>query len=386
MGARTASSTLDHKQATLGLLETDDEQGAFTTLVSVTGLLDHDGDVIEPGAYTRTLAELTPKGVWSHDWNVWTARTEHIEELMPGDPRLPATLPDGQPWPAGAGALLVKGRCNLSTQAGQDMYANLQFFSDQVQWSIGYKVRTSKRSKGARHITDLDLYEYSPVLFGANPYTSTLDLKNHPDAKARGLLREAEVELAPLAGTLEERIDTITASVQQRLLPTSDDEFGGGTLQIIGTYPDRVIASLWKYTEDGYGTTTWEVPYTLDGDGQPTAGPPRPVRLVLDVEGGGADAAVAPLVPDLERVASHLKTLTTVDSKEGRALSGENASRLAAAVQHLVAVLASAGIDWQQPDTPAKQSKSASTTLLPGEIGAALALFAEVGEGANPAT
>ncbi|WP_406205234.1 HK97 family phage prohead protease [Kitasatospora sp. NBC_01560] len=384
MGARTTGNTLDHKQATLGVLETDDEQGAFTTLVSVTGLLDHDGDVIEPGAYARTLAELTPKGVWSHDWNTWTARTEHIEELLPGDTRLPEALPDGQPWPAGAGALLVKGRCNLATQAGQDMYANLQFFKDQVQWSIGYKVRTSRRSKGARRITDLDLYEYSPVLFGANPYTSTLDLKSRSGAKARGLLREAEVELAPLAGTLEERIDAITASVQQRLLPASGEGLDGGTVQIIGTYPDRVIASLWKYTEDGYGATTWEVPYTLDGEGLPTAGPPRPVRLILEVDGEGADAALAPLVPDLERVASHLKTLTAVESKEGRALSGENASRLATAVQQLAAVLASAGIDWQQPDAPAKSSKSVSTILLPGEIGAALALFADVREGASP--
>ncbi|MFB8235556.1 HK97 family phage prohead protease [Kitasatospora purpeofusca] len=385
MGARTTSSTLDHKQATLGVLDTGDEQGAFTTLVSVTGLLDHDGDIIEPGAYARTLREITPKGVWSHDWNVWTARTVHIEELLPGDPRLPGALPDGRPWPTDAGALLVEGLCNLATQAGKDMYANLQFFRDQVQWSIGYKVRTSRRSKGARRITDLDLYEYSPVLFGANPYTSTLDLKDRVRAKARGLMGEAEVELAPLAGTLEECIDAITTAVQEHLFPTDRDELVGGTLQIIGTYPDRVIASLWKYTEDGFGATTWEVPYTLDGDGAVTAGPPRPVRLVLDVERGGVDAAVEPLVPDLERVVSHLKTLTTVESKEGRTLSGANASRLAGAVQQLVAVLTAAGIDWQQPDSPEQADKSASATLLPGEISAALALFADVRETASPA-
>ncbi|WP_327074414.1 HK97 family phage prohead protease [Kitasatospora purpeofusca] len=378
MGARTADSTLDHKHATLGVLETDDEHGAFTTLVSVTGLLDHDGDIIEPGAYARTLAAITPKGVWSHDWNVWTARTEHIEELLPGDARLPAALPDGRPWPADAGALLVKGLCNLATQAGKDMYANLQFFRDQVQWSIGYKVRTSRRSKGARRITDLDLYEYSPVLFGANPYTSTLDLKAGSGTKARGLLREAEVELAPLAGTLEERIDAITAAVQQRLLPADRDELLGGTLQIVGTYPDRVIASVWKYSEDRFGANTWEVPYVLDGDGLVTAGQPRSVRLVLDVEGGaGADAAVGPLVPELDRVASHIKTLSVVESKEGRALSGANAGRLAAAVRQLVAVLDAAGINWQEQETPDEGEKGLAATLLPSEIGAALALFAD---------
>ncbi|MFJ7279378.1 HK97 family phage prohead protease [Kitasatospora sp. NPDC098663] len=375
--APTPSSTLDHKQATLGVLETDDQEGTFTTLVSITGLRDHDGDVIEPGAYARTLTEITPKGVWSHDWNVWTARTERTEELLPGDPRLPAALPKGQPWPAEAGALLVKGRCNLATQAGKDMYANLLFFGDQVQWSIGYQVRTAKRIKGVRRITDLDLYEYSPVLFGANEHTSTLDLKQHP-GKARGVLGEAQVELAPLAGTLEERIDAIASAVEQRLRPTEDDRLESGTVEIIGTYPDRVIATVWRYTEGGFGSTSWEVPYTLSGDGVPTVGQPSPVRLVLDVEGTGPDAALAALAPDIERVASQMKTLADLQHKAGQVLSGENADRLASAVQHLVAVLTAAGIDWQPPEPPADESKTLATEMLqPGEISAALALFVD---------
>ncbi|MFJ4189458.1 HK97 family phage prohead protease [Kitasatospora sp. NPDC089509] len=378
--APTPSSTLDHKQATLGVLETDDDQGTFTTLVSITGLRDHDGDVIEPGAYTRTLTQITPKGVWSHDWNVWTARTEHTEELLPGDPRLPATLPTGQPWPAEAGALLVKGRCNLATQAGKDMYANLLFFGDQVQWSIGYQVRTAKRARGVRLITDLDLYEYSPVLFGANPYTSTLDLKQ---LKARGLLTDTQVELAPLAGTLEERIDAIASAVEQRLRPTEGDRLDG-TVQIIGTYPDRVIATIWKYTQDGFGSTSWEVPYTLSGDGAPTIGQPAPVRLVLDVEATGPDAALAALTPDVERVASQMKTLADLQRKAGRVLSGENADRLALAVQHLVAVLTAAGIDWQPPEPPADESKTLATAVIePGEISAALSLFADARTGTS---
>ncbi|WP_416876407.1 HK97 family phage prohead protease [Kitasatospora sp. SC0581] len=307
---------------------------------------------------------------------MWTARTEHTEELLPGDARLPATLPNGQPWSAEAGALLVKGRCNLATQAGKDMYANLLFFGDQVQWSIGYQVRTAKRSKGVRRITDLDLYEYSPVLFGANPYTSTLDLKQYP-GKARGVLADTQVELAPLAGTLEERIDAIASAVEQRLRPT-EDRLEHGTVQVIGTYPDRVVATVWRYTEDGFNSTSWEVPYTLSGDGVPSVGQPSPVRLVLDVEGTGPDAALAALAPDVERVASQMKTLAALQHKAGQVLSGENADRLASAVQHLVAVLAAAGLDWQPPEPPADENKTHATTVLqPGEISAAFALFAD---------
>ncbi|MCC9309282.1 HK97 family phage prohead protease [Kitasatospora sp. RB6PN24] len=373
----TASVALEHKQAAaLGLLESNDETGTFTSLVSVTGLLDHDGDVIEPGAYARTLAELTPKGVWSHDWNVWTAKTEHIEELLPGDSRLPAALPNGQPWPAGAGALLVKGRCNLATQAGQDMYANLQFFADQVQWSIGYRVRTAKRSKGARHITDLDLYEYSPVLFGANPYTSTVALKQLPQGKARGLLGEVEISLGPLAGTLEERLAAIADAVQEQLQAESGPMAGDCSVQIIGTYPDRAIAYVWQFTEDSYGASAWQVPYTLDNDGNPTTGSPAPVRLLLDVE--QADLLEQPpLVPGLEQITSQLKTLAAVEGKEGRALSGANAERIATAVRHLVSVLEAAGINWQQTPPSPQKSTDATSTLHASEISAAMALFAD---------
>ncbi len=380
MAGRTPSSTLDHKQAApLGVLETNDDEGTFSTLVSVTGLIDHDDDVIEPGAYARTLAAMTPKGVWSHDWNVWTARTEHAEELLPGDPRLPATLPDGTPWPAEAGALLVKGRCNLATQAGRDMYANLQFFAHQVQWSIGYRVRTAKRVKGARRISDLDLYEYSPVLFGANPYTSTLDLKQQGE-KARVYLSDADLELAPLAGTMEERIDAIARAVEQRLQQTvAADGIEIGTVQIIGTYPDRVVATVWAFTADGYTTAAWEVPYTLDGDGTPTVGQPAPVRLVLDVEQDGPAAALAALAPDIDRVASHMKMLTAAAGKDGRVLSSDNADRLAAAAQHLVAVLDAAGIEWQNTPAPAEGEDGGQKveTLSPAEIAAALSMFAD---------
>lgn len=186
------------------------------------------------------------------------------------------------------------------------------------------------------------------------------------------------MELAPLAGTLEERIDAIASAVERRLHPAEDDRVEYGTVQVIGTYPDRVIATVWRYTEDGFGSTSWEVPYTLSGDGVPTVGQPSPVRLVLDVEGTGPDAALAALAPDVERVASQMKTLADIQHKAGRVLSGENADRLASAVQHLVAVLTAAGIDWQPSEPPADEGKALATAVIEaGEISAALALFAD---------
>ncbi|MEW9530780.1 HK97 family phage prohead protease [Microbispora sp. NPDC049125] len=189
MSVKTAPRTpgLEYKASTAspseaaGLIEADEETGLVEAIVSVTGVVDSDNDVIQPGSYAKTLARRRPKGIFSHDWQRWVARTEAIEELMPGDPRLPTTTKDGHPWPSHAGALWVKARFNLDTREGRDAFSNVRFFSEtsEAEWSIGYRVPRdgSTRKDGVRHIKEIDLYEYSPVLFGANSMSGTLSVK-----------------------------------------------------------------------------------------------------------------------------------------------------------------------------------------------------------------
>ncbi|GIH95422.1 HK97 family phage prohead protease [Planobispora siamensis] len=174
---KTATAAADTE-----LLGADDETGVVEAIVSVTGVVDSDNDVIEPGVYAESLARRHPKGIFSHDWKKWASRTEVIEEWLPGDPRLPKTTKNGQPWPAQAGALYVKTRYNLDTTTGRDAYHDVKFFSEvgQCEWSIGYRVPRGKgvRGKdGIRRIKGIDLFEYSPVLFGANSQTGTLAVK-----------------------------------------------------------------------------------------------------------------------------------------------------------------------------------------------------------------
>ena len=87
-----------------------DGAGQIVALVAVTGVVDDVDDVIEPGAFRRSLRERQVKGVLGHDWLRVVAVAEEAVELMPGDPRLPRTAPDGTPWPPEAGALRVKAR------------------------------------------------------------------------------------------------------------------------------------------------------------------------------------------------------------------------------------------------------------------------------------
>ena len=155
----------------------NDADGIVEAIVSVTNIVDSVNDVIEPGAYKNTLRKRNPKGVWSHDTNIPVAKTLKVEELMPGDERLPEDLRS-----QGAGALMVKMQFNLNTSRGRDAFHDVQFFAEEQEWSIGYSVPEGKsmtdEKTGVRFIKQLELYEYSPVIFGAAPNTRTLSVKD----------------------------------------------------------------------------------------------------------------------------------------------------------------------------------------------------------------
>lgn len=176
---------LQHKSATTEpIVTTDDRTGEVTAVVSVTNVVDEVGDIILPGAYTATLVKRKPKGVWSHSWKDWVARTEEIREYAPGDPQLKALLDEaGAVLPANAGALVVRCKFNMDDPDSYKAYQKVKFFSEtnECQWSIGYSVPPKmgvRDAKGIRRISGLELFEYSPVLFGAATQSTSLSVKS----------------------------------------------------------------------------------------------------------------------------------------------------------------------------------------------------------------
>jgi hypothetical protein len=161
------------------VLAHDDAEGTVEILAGVTNIVDHVGDVVEPGAYARTLKERNPKGCKSHDHKTPLAKTIKAEEYLPGDPRLPKKYHE-----LGAGALYVKLQYNMEVPASADEYRMVKFMGEDGEWSIGYdcsgkKGKAVKNPKtGYRHIKDLTLYEVSSVLAGAAPHTGTLNVKS----------------------------------------------------------------------------------------------------------------------------------------------------------------------------------------------------------------
>lgn len=164
----------------------DAENGIVEAFVSVTGVVDEVKDVIEVGAYEKTLLARNPKGCWSHDWDTPVSKTLAAEEVLPGDGRLPTQTRTGEAWPEEAGALLVKMQFNLKTQRGREAFEDVTFFEDEQEWSIGYNVPVGGAKMdpktGIRHINTIELFEYSPVLFGAMPLTVTASIKSAQEA------------------------------------------------------------------------------------------------------------------------------------------------------------------------------------------------------------
>jgi len=145
-----------------------EEEGAFTARIATLDVIDHDGDIIRPGAFPK--AKELPVSAYQHtSWN--------------------GALPVGKAVIRESGAdVLADGLFNLKTSGGRDTYEAVKFAGS--EWSFGFKVIGSapekeleayaKEHDGARPvriITKVEPYEISPVLLGAGINTQTLGIK-----------------------------------------------------------------------------------------------------------------------------------------------------------------------------------------------------------------
>jgi len=157
-------------------------------IAAVTGIQDECLDVIRPGAFRRTIAERRPKVCSNHRWDAPIGRVLDVKELLPGDPRLPRTTGDGQAWPRACGALVATAQLNMATKAGREAFEVIRFFGPaESAFSIGYKVAPNGATHrgGIRYLTNLDLFEISAVLHGANRYSTLLSVKSAPPLETK---------------------------------------------------------------------------------------------------------------------------------------------------------------------------------------------------------
>jgi len=133
--------------------------------ISKMGNIDHDGDVIDHGAYTKTITERGPKGA-----NLIWHLTDHNPSLKSAVGKFSDVYTDGD--------YLVGITTIPNTTWGNDV---LEFYkSGHInQHSIGFRTIKAEAVKGDKPynlIKEVFLYEGSAVLWGANQETPTFSV------------------------------------------------------------------------------------------------------------------------------------------------------------------------------------------------------------------
>ena len=153
---------------TLRIKSVDNDQGIFEAHAAVFGNVDSDGDIIEPGAFARTLAEGAAAGGVK-------ILAMHNDRLLPVGKSLELREDDV--------GLYVRGYLS-ATAMGSDMR---QLVRDGVidELSIGYDPKVYEYdADGHRHLKDVELLEISLVPWAANSRAKILSYKGSGDPRA----------------------------------------------------------------------------------------------------------------------------------------------------------------------------------------------------------
>jgi len=135
------------------------EDGIFEGYASVFNIVDHQKDIIVPGAFQASLPQGEIKMLWQHDMEHPIGVWEELSEDAYG--------------------LYVKGRLLMDLAKAKEAYTLLKAgVVDGL--SIGFVPKKQKTNKETltRYIYDLDLIEISLVTFAANPKAKVLSVKN----------------------------------------------------------------------------------------------------------------------------------------------------------------------------------------------------------------
>jgi len=184
--------------------DSGDPPGTFEALVSVFGNKDHGGDIVEAGAFTKSLAEWTLKErpvpiVWAHQFrdvdNILGKYVE-IKETEEGL-YVKGQLDLNHPRAARVHALMEEGLIVEFSWSGEVREYEWLEDDDEDSWWPGMK------------ILDVDLWEAGPCFKGANPETELLSIKT--DGRLAGRL--VEPGAAKAGRVLSQRnLDSLTAA------------------------------------------------------------------------------------------------------------------------------------------------------------------------------
>lgn len=132
-----------------------DDEGAVVALFSTYGVIDHDSDVVLPGAFKA--GQEVPIGSWGHDTRALPVGKGVIVD--------------------GSDGARIDGRLFLDSSGGRDTFATLKGLGDVAEWSYVYNPVEAERGRqddqDVRFLKQIDVFSVDPVLRGAGIGTRT---------------------------------------------------------------------------------------------------------------------------------------------------------------------------------------------------------------------
>jgi HK97 family phage prohead protease len=139
-----------------------DDSRTITVYYSAFGNVDSDGDVIVPGAFTKSIKENGPQGK-NRIWHLFNHSTDK---------------PVSKPKELAEDNFGLLSRIKMpNTTLGRDTY---ELYKDGhiTEHSIGFQTIKSQAKSGYNEIQEIKLFEGSSVLWGANSNTPTIMVKS----------------------------------------------------------------------------------------------------------------------------------------------------------------------------------------------------------------
>lgn len=203
-----------------GNINLDEAQGIVECFVAGIGNKDSVGDIVASGAFAKSLQRRKPRVVWGHSWNDPIGKVLEIYEVPNTDNRLPLKMKM-----AGIGGLFARVQFNLNSEKGREAFAMVAFFGEEQEWSIGYKTLRAQfdQKSQANVIYELELYEVSPVLHGANQLTGTISVKSDDNAGGVMVAMIEDDEDAIDKAEIEKQLAAILGA-KVSLMDVNDDE------------------------------------------------------------------------------------------------------------------------------------------------------------------
>ena len=154
----------------------DASEGIVEAYVNSMGVIDHDGEIIELGAFDQSIQKGGQSVAWFHDQSAPVGKV--IDAA-------PIQLSQDDETARQQGRLKAVMQFNLNTQRGREAFADVEFGSVK-EWSVGFRALEDDLERldggeNVRVIKNLDWVEVSPVLRGASPDTQTITAKSASD-------------------------------------------------------------------------------------------------------------------------------------------------------------------------------------------------------------